>query len=701
MKFAKLRPFPHFRHRILSLLSRSIVKDDAMPFRLSTSLSLAVVVFLTGTAQAAEAPPIKRVTLSTAGLADIERAGPVSGPLTLSLPIPIESVDDLLKTLVIQDPAGPPRSVRLPGQEPFAQEFRNLPFDPADLERPASLLAALRGAEVTVGGARSLSGKIFGVAEEMEQLGNGQSRQRNRLTLLTPQGMDSVILEEASQIAFVDPALRAQVERALSASLRHRARERRVAEIVLSGGGEREVSLSYVIAAPLWKPSYRLLLPASGDKAQLQGWAVLENMTGGDWTDVTLALTSGNPATYRQALYQSYYADRAELPVQLQSAPRPKIDRGAQPMAMAAPPPPAPAPAPRAALSMAAPSIQESETAVRAASFNQAGATTQPQAEESGAQVSFQLPGTFTLPAGQTLMAPLIAKPLALQRVSVYQPQTNATTPLAAVKLTNDSGVSLPAGILTIYAGERADFAGDAHLPNFPRGETRLISYALDQKVQIQRTESPTQSVAELSAAQGVLRASRKNLLDTIYLIKAPIDEPRLLVIEHPRRADYMLEEAGDAEVTPTHHRISVSLKPGESRSLRVRLSRLTEEQVRLIEMNPATTAFWSHYATTAANQQAIAAFTALANLRRAIFEVERRLNELEARVAAIKSDQERQRANLASAPRDSDLAKRSLTAISLQEDELGLLSKTRAMLESDRTKAQQALEAGVMAIKF
>ena len=66
-----------------------------------------------------------------------------------------------------------------------------------------------------------------------------------------------------------------------------------------------------------------------------------------------------------------------------------------------------------------------------------------------------------------------------------------------------------------------------------------------------------------------------------------------------------------------------------------------------------------------------------------------------------ITTDQERQRANLASAPRDSDLAKRSLTAISLQEDELGLLSKTRTTLEADRNKAQQALEAGVMAIKF
>jgi hypothetical protein len=470
----------------------------------------------------------------------------------------------------------------------------------------------------------------------------------------------------------------------------------------LSGTGEREVSLSYVVSAPLWKPSYRLLLPASGEKAQLQGWAVLENMTGADWTDVTLALTSGNPATYRQALYQSYYAERAELPVQLQSAPRPKVDNGAQPMTMAAPPPPpAPAPVPRAALPMGVAPRQEAMASVRAAGFDDQQSLSSAATEEIGAQVSFQFPGLFSVPAGQSLMAPLIAQPLAMQRISVYQPQTNPTTPLAAVKLTNDSSVSLPAGVLTIYAGDRADFAGDAQLPNFPRGETRLISYALDQKIQIQRTEAPTQSIAELSAAQGVLRASRKNLLDTTYLIKAPIDEPRLLVIEHPRRSGYILEEAGNAEVTPTHYRITVALKPGESRSFRARLSRVTEEQVRLIEMNPTTTAIWAQHATEAANQQAIAALATLATLRRAVFEVERRLNDLEVRVATIKSDQERQRANLASAPRDSDLAKRSLTAISLQEDELGLLSKTRTNLEADRNKALLSLEAGVMAMKF
>ncbi len=654
-----------------------------------------------GLAGAADAPPIRRVTLSTSGLADIERAGVVDGPASLSLAVPIDAVDDMLKTLVIQDPAGPPRAVRLPGQEPFAQEFRRLPFNPADLDTPAQLLAALRGAAVTISGARGMTGKIVSVTPETEALSEGRTRLRNRLTLLTGQGLESVIVEDAAQIAFADPQLRAQVELALGASLRHQAREQRVLEVLLSGEGKREVSLSYVVAAPLWKPSYRLLLPSVGDKALMQGWAVLENMTGDDWTDVALALTSGAPATYRQALYQSYYAARPELPVQLQAAPMPKVDRGAMSMALAAPPPPPPppaaAPTPTISVSsrlMAAPRPAALEQAFADAPSNAA-------AEEAGAQVSFQFPGTFSVAAGQSLMAPLIAKPLAMERMSVYQPQTNPTTPLAAVRLTNDSGVSLPPGILTIYAGDRADFAGDAQLPAFPRGESRLISYALDQKTQIQRSEAAGQSIATLAASQGVLRATRKSILDTTYQIKAPIDEARILVIEHPRRSDYTLEDAGDAEATPTHYRLKLALKPGETRSLRVRLSRTMEEQLRILEMSGPVAAIWAQQAADSSNKQAITAFTTLAALRRAVAEVEGRLAEIERRSGVIVKDQERQRANLTSAPKESDLAKRSLAAISAGEDELAVLAKTRAGLESERLKAQQALEANVATLTF
>ena len=51
------------------------------------------------------------------------------------------------------------------------------------------------------------------------------------------------------------------------------------------------------------------------NKARLQGWAVVENLTGGDWKDVELTLVSGNPVALRQPLYTALFANRPEVPV--------------------------------------------------------------------------------------------------------------------------------------------------------------------------------------------------------------------------------------------------------------------------------------------------------------------------------------------------------------------------------------------------
>ena len=84
------------------------------------------------------------------------------------------------------------------------------------------------------------------------------------------------------------------------------------------GSGHRTVRVGYVAVAPLWKASYRLVLPAKdGDPARLQGWAVLENQSGADWNGVALTLQYGNPVTFRQAIYQSYYVQRPEVPVEI------------------------------------------------------------------------------------------------------------------------------------------------------------------------------------------------------------------------------------------------------------------------------------------------------------------------------------------------------------------------------------------------
>ena len=64
-----------------------------------------------------------------------------------------EQVDDVLKSLVVYDDKGGVGGLSLPGREPLAQAFKDLPFDQDSLSSPADLLSTLKGAQVTVGGA--------------------------------------------------------------------------------------------------------------------------------------------------------------------------------------------------------------------------------------------------------------------------------------------------------------------------------------------------------------------------------------------------------------------------------------------------------------------------------------------------------------------------------------------------------------------
>ena len=49
-----------------------------------------------------------------------------------------------------------------------------------------------------------------------------------------------------------------------------------------AGEGKRKVQVGYVIEAPIWKTSYRLVLDDK-EKPYLQGWAMVENPTDEDW----------------------------------------------------------------------------------------------------------------------------------------------------------------------------------------------------------------------------------------------------------------------------------------------------------------------------------------------------------------------------------------------------------------------------------
>ena len=114
-------------------------------------------LFAVPTLAAAQDLALKRVMLSSGGLGYFEYEATVEGDATLKLTVSLQQVDDVLKSLVVYDDKGGVGGLSLPGREPLAQAFKDLPFDQDSLASPADLLSTLKGAQITVGGSRAIS----------------------------------------------------------------------------------------------------------------------------------------------------------------------------------------------------------------------------------------------------------------------------------------------------------------------------------------------------------------------------------------------------------------------------------------------------------------------------------------------------------------------------------------------------------------
>ncbi|KYG04412.1 hypothetical protein BE21_03985 [Sorangium cellulosum] len=113
-------------------------------------------------------------------------------------------------------------------------------------------------------------------------------------------------------------------------------------ELVFSPAAKRPVSIAYAVPTAAWKATYRVILPAKGQKekrALLQAWALISNIGDEDWSEVNVTLATGAPLSYASNLRTPAMLDRPELkgvyegeggalaPVLAESSPVPDADR--------------------------------------------------------------------------------------------------------------------------------------------------------------------------------------------------------------------------------------------------------------------------------------------------------------------------------------------------------------------------------------
>lgn len=443
--------------------------------------------------------PVRSVTLSNAGLVQLERGGTLAPEAVVTFRAPLEDVDDVLKSLVVLDPAGTLEGVRLPARDLETEAFRGLPLRPADFASRVAMLQALRGHEVEAGGAQ---GRLVDATEaaEHDQPPSG----RLLVTVLTAEGLRGVLLSPGEDVRLKDQALAGRIRRAAEALAAARTADERQVEIRLRGtGAAREVSFTTVSAAPLWKPSWRLLVPAGAGEARLLGWAVVENRSGADWEGVRLSLVSGNPAAYHQPLYAPIVVQRAELPVRVAEQVHVEADTGARP---APPPMPPPAPAP----AMMAPMMQASRTLGGAApgtvfALDAVAATPAALAASSAGRVAFTLPAPVSIRTGETANLPFLDARLPAERIWWVQ-DTNARNPLNAVRLRNAGATTLPDGLATVYGADGAEagaFLGDAEMRAVAPGESRILAFARDRDVQLSAASAVNERPTGVTTRRG------------------------------------------------------------------------------------------------------------------------------------------------------------------------------------------------------
>ena len=170
-----------------------------------------------------------------------------------------------------------------------------------------------------------ITGRLLSI-ERKTRVSGGTTLEVDLITVVSDSGeVHSVEVTPAVSVRLAEHDVNDEVGRYLGLLSSVRQQDLRRMTIATSGSGDRQLYVSYISEVPIWKTTYRIVLPSkTSEEPLLQGWAIVDNTVGEDWNNVELSLVAGAPQSFIQQLSQPYYARRPviELPQSAQLTPQ-------------------------------------------------------------------------------------------------------------------------------------------------------------------------------------------------------------------------------------------------------------------------------------------------------------------------------------------------------------------------------------------
>jgi hypothetical protein len=690
------------------------------------------------------------VILYKNGVGYFEHAGHIRGSQDVNVDFTTAQLNDVLKSLTVLDLGkGRITGVSYNSAAPLEKRLGSLRLPVGENPTTAQFLDALRGARVEIhSGSLSASGRLLSI-EEREVItghdapkGDGGEDEKSgsrigltQVSLVSDGGEVRLFdLTPATSVRVTERDVNEEVGKYLGLVASTRDQDVRRMTISTAGDGERNLLVSYISEVPVWKSTYRIVIPNEG-KPLLQGWAIVDNTVGEDWNDVELSLVAGAPQSFVQELSQPYYTRRpvVALPENAMLTPQtheatmePQTDivngelrtptqitagvvggvpggvaggqmggviggiasgsgRGvaASVLRKDGAPPPA---APRPDSTMIAESLEQG--------------TTVGETRELGDLFEYKLKDRVTIRKNQSALVPILQSRVDAEKVSVWNPSESSV--LRALWVDNTSDLTLDGGSFNVLEGDA--FAGEGLMDAIKPGEKRLLSYAADLGVLVDaKQKADNQRVTKIIIAHGTMTQSTQERQENTYTIRNRDTSTRTVVIEHPARPGWKLtDDEKPAESSASFHRFRLTVEPKKTTTLLVKEYRPILNSYQLTNVSDNQIKFFLEQ--NMINADVEKALRRIALQKNDIVVLDAVITGRRAQVSSISEDQQRVRENmkaLKGSAEEKALVERYVRELNEQEDRVQALRREIAEMQQKRDAAQSALNGMIEALQM
>ncbi len=554
--------------------------------------------------------------------------------------------------------------------------------------------------------------KVGGAIVSARLTGGDKDRpEREQLTLLMDSGeLRNVDLAAATTIRFSDLKLQLQFKDYLAALTGARSKDKRSVYIDSTDSKSRDVRAAYIMPMPAWKSSYRLLFGDGDGQPTLEGWAIVDNTTGEDWTNVRLSLVSGKPISFISQLYPPKFITRlgAELAEDRPVAPTVYSGAVREPDARAKAAVIAGNLASgsgggvgggvfRSSAGLAINGLPSTDQIAQMSSVAQAGPAT-----EIADLFEYSIAPPVTVRKDESAMMPFLQQKVSARKLIIYS-DAGRPNPFSAAELTNNTGKTLDGGPVTVF--DAGTYAGEALVETVKNADKRFIGYGVDLGTRISTNlDSRNDAVRELHAHNGLPDIkSVAGSEEKTYSAHNIDPRAKTLIIEHPVRIGYaLIDTAKPIETARDVYRFELKLPANGSLDFPVTEERVYDTQTSVSSLNPD--GLLTYIRNKSIGDAGRRQLQQVADLKTQIANADSEKRSVTDQINNVTRDEERNRQNIASLSQVSgqqQLVQDYARKLSDQETQIAALRDREGALARQQASLQTQLNGLIEKLDF